>query len=264
MAIAFCPLASGSSGNCTFIGTEYTKVLIDTGLSGVKVENALQSIGVDARDLSAIFITHEHSDHVGGAGVLSRRYNLPIYATEGTWNGMAAAIGKIGYSNRNILYDDQFVIINELCVKPFEIPHDANEPVGYNVTCGDIKMSVATDIGHITNTVRQSIVDSDILLLEANHDIEMLQKGPYPYPLKRRILGDNGHLANIAAGNLIAQIISDKMRHIYLGHLSEENNTPELAYKTVADILKENDINVNLYMADRFTASKVTRMGYAE
>jgi len=141
-------------------------------------------------------------------------------------------------------------------VKPFRIPHDAAEPVGYNVFSGEKKITLATDIGHVTDTIRESIEDSDVLLLEANHDVEMLKKGGYPWSLKQRILGENGHLSNHTAGRLLAEVMTGKMKYVFLGHLSEENNNPHLAYETVEEILRNNRIEVGTHvkmdMASRF------------
>lgn len=263
MSVNFCPVASGSSGNSIFMSTQATKILIDAGLSGKRIESGLGSIGVACNELDAIFITHEHSDHTQGAGILSRRFDVPIYATVGTWNAMEriGAIGKIAPKNRMYIYADENLIVNDMCVRPFEIPHDAAQPVGYSVFAEDKKMTVATDIGYITPTVKENVYGSDILLLESNHDVDLLVNGRYPIQLKRRILSNYGHLSNVSAGQLLAEVMCGKLKHIFLGHLSEENNRPILAYETVENILIANKINVgsavNLYLADRHKASRL-------
>lgn len=257
----FCPLVSGSSGNSIFIKTEGTKILIDAGVSGKKIQDCLKSIGEDCTGIDAIFITHEHTDHIKAAGILSRRFDIPLYATEGTWLAMEADIGAVERKNRRIIYSGEKTTLNDIVLKPFEIPHDAAEPVGYSVFSEGIKMTVATDIGHVDDTIREAVSDSDILLLEANHDVEMLKRGPYPYSLKQRILGLYGHMANNCAGGLIQEVFSGRMKHIFLGHLSAENNTPELAYHTVASILSKSRIeigrDVNIELAQRHCPSRV-------
>lgn len=244
MRLEFCTIASGSSGNCTYIGTEYTKILIDAGVSGKRIEEGLAELKLTGGEIDALFITHEHLDHIKGAGILSRRFDIPVFATADTWTAMEGALGKIAPGNRRIVYADEVCPINDLCVKPFAIPHDAAEPVGYTVCCGDKKVALATDIGHVTDTIRENITDSDLLLLESNHDVELLQKGGYPRHLKQRILGEKGHLSNRAAGELLAEVMCGKLKYVFLGHLSEENNDPHLAYETVEAILQKNQIRV--------------------
>ena len=256
MRMEFCTIASGSSGNCTYIGTDYTKILIDAGISGKKIEEGLANLKLTGDKIDALFITHEHVDHIKGAGILSRRFDIPIFATADTWAAMEEGLGRIAPSNKRIVYADEVCAVNDLCVKPFRIPHDAAEPVGYNVFSGEKKITLATDIGHVTDTIRESIEDSEVLLLEANHDVEMLKKGGYPWSLKQRILGENGHLSNHTAGRLLAEVMTGKMKYVFLGHLSEENNNPHLAYETVEEILRNNRIEVGTHvkmdMASRF------------
>lgn len=235
--VKFCPIASGSDGNSTYIGTEYTNILIDAGLSGKRIEEGLKQVKVMGEALDGIFVTHEHTDHIQGVGILSRRYDLPIYATEGTWAAMENTLGKIARNNKKIIYSGEKMEINDLVINPFEISHDAAEPVGYSIMAGNVKMSVATDMGYVTEIVKENIADSDILLIEANHDVEMLKAGPYPYHLRQRILGDKGHLSNETAGGLLAELFTERIKHVFLGHLSHENNHPKLAYQTVDELL---------------------------
>lgn len=248
MRLEFCTIASGSSGNCTYIGTEHTKILIDAGISGKKIEEGLAELKLTGDEIDALFITHEHVDHIKGAGILSRRFDIPIFATAGTWAAMEGSLGKIAPSNKRVIYADEVCPINDICVKPFAIPHDAAEPVGYNVFSGEKKVTLATDIGHVTDTVRESIEGSNLLLLESNHDIDLLRKGSYPWPLKRRILGEKGHLSNADAGELLVQAMTGKTKYVFLGHLSEENNDPHLAYETVEKILRQNRIEVGKHL----------------
>lgn len=264
MAIEFTTLASGSNGNCVYIGTDNTKILIDAGLSGVKIENCLKDINVEPDQLDAIFITHEHADHVDGVGVLSRRYNLPIYATEGTWSNMPKKIGDIVSKNKKIVYADENIILNDLYLTPFAIPHDAKEPVCYSVNWNNIKISVATDIGHVTKNVIENIRHCDAIILESNHDITMLKNGAYPYPLKERILGKYGHLCNDISAKLLACVMNDKLKNVFLSHISRENNTPDLAYLTFKNTLEEFGIkvkkDVELHIAKEYGATELIRL----
>lgn len=256
MRLEFCTIASGSSGNCTYIGSDHTKILIDAGISGKKIEEGLAELKLTGEAIDALFITHEHADHIKGAGILSRRFDIPVFATAETWAAMEGTLGKIAPSNKRIIYADEVCAVNDICVKPFAIPHDAAEPVGYTIFAGEKKITLATDIGHVTDTIRESIEGSDLLLLEANHDIEMLKRGGYPWHLKQRILGEKGHLSNGAAGELLAEVMSGKMKYVFLGHLSDENNDPHLAYETVEGILRKQQIEVGTHlrmdMASRF------------
>ena len=244
MSVKFCTIASGSSGNSVFIGTEHTKILIDAGLSGKRIVEGLSSLNIAGNDIDALFVTHEHIDHIKGVGVLSRKFDIPIYATPGTWEGMEGQIGKIMPKNKQFVYTEERCIINDVCIKPFCIPHDAIEPVGYNIETENHKITIATDLGHITDDIKERLFDSEVLLLEANHDEEMLKNGSYPQHLKERILGEQGHISNHTAGNLLCEIMSEKLKYVLLGHLSAENNRPRLAYRTVKNILQKNKIKV--------------------
>lgn len=240
----FCSLFSGSSGNCLYVGTQKTNILIDAGLSGKKIISSLNEIGISPKSINALLITHEHIDHVRGAGVLSRMFNIPVYANNNTWGAMENLIGRVNDDNIKVIDGDEPFAINDIEIKSFKTPHDAADPVGYCLFNGGKKISIATDIGHVSDIVFSNIKDSDLIMLESNHDVEMLKFGPYPYILKRRILSDIGHLSNSDAGNAIVKLIGNKYMNIILGHLSEQNNFPELAYQTVLSILAENCINV--------------------
>lgn len=240
----FVALASGSKGNCTYIGTGNTKILIDVGLSGKSVIHNLEICNVDPSEISAIFITHEHSDHIKGAGIFSRKFDVPIYATEKTWEEMSPKIGKIAQSNKQVVYKNESCLINELSITPFSIPHDAVDAVGYCIMCGDEKITVLTDLGHIPNKIIPYLLNCDIILLEANHDEYMLENGSYPYDLKKRILSKVGHLSNVVAGEFLSKIVTKRLRYIFLGHLSDDNNTPKKAYDTVERILLENGVAI--------------------
>ena len=233
----FCSLYSGSSGNSIFIASETTKLLSDAGMSAKKIVGALCSIGEEPLGLSAIMISHEHDDHIKGAGVLSRKYNLPIYASKGTWRAMEQLIGPVAVCNKIIFSSYAPFEIGDITVTPFPIPHDACEPVGYSFSTAGKKITVATDIGHINLNLLNCFQDSDLLMLESNHDLEMLNAGPYPWNLKRRIAGKDGHLSNDAAGKVVAYMAERGTKRFLLGHLSKKNNFPELAYQTVCNAL---------------------------
>ncbi len=243
MNLKFCSLYSGSSGNCQFIKTEKTVILVDAGLSGKKIQQEMIKIGEDPKKIDAIFVTHEHIDHIQGAGVLSRRFDIPIYANEKTWSAMNTIIGDIKSHNIKIISEDAEV--GDIFVQSFNISHDAASPVGYNIYHKNKKISMVTDTGCINANIIKSITDADLLLIESNHDEDMVLIGPYPWPLKRRVLGEFGHMSNDTAGNLITKAIKRGTEIVLLGHLSKENNFPQLAYKTVENILIENGIDVN-------------------
>lgn len=257
----FCPIASGSSGNCVYVGTNDTHLLIDAGLSGKRVEAGLGRIGVPR--LSGVFVTHEHSDHVSGVGVLARRYNLPVYATPYTWRFLLrhGTIGNVAEDLRRTIIPGEPVLVGDIEVLPFDVPHDASQPVGYSLRAGGCVAAVATDMGYVTDTVRALLRDVHVMLIESNHDVEMLENGRYPTSLKERVMGPRGHLSNVAAGALLAEIASDNCRHVFLGHLSEENNRPMIALDTVRNILEANEIELKgLSVADRHEPSEVVEV----
>ncbi|MHC1719409.1 MAG: MBL fold metallo-hydrolase [Clostridiaceae bacterium] len=239
----FCPLYSGSSGNSIFVSSGKTRLLIDAGLPGKSIENALGQIGHTAADIDGIFVTHEHIDHTKGVGVLSRKYDIPIYANASTWDAIKGSIGKI--KEHNIKIFEGAVSINDMEVNGFSISHDAVCPTGYSISAGKKKACIATDLGFFSEEVKANIEDADIVLLESNHDVEMLKFGPYPYVLKRRILSNIGHLSNNDCGEAIVSIMNHKFKNIILGHLSKTNNYPELAYQTVVNILWDNGIDTD-------------------
>ena len=231
----FCSIASGSSGNCIYVGSECAHVLVDIGISGKKMEQGLNSLDLTGRDIDGILITHEHSDHIKGLGVIARKYGIPIYATGGTVDAMlrCGSLGKIPEGIFREIREDQAFEIKDLRINPFTIPHDAAQPVGYRLECGESSVGIATDLGKYNDYIIENLQNLDAILLEANPDIRMLQVGKYPYYLKQRILGDRGHLSNENAGRLLCRLLHDNMKAVFLGHLSRENNYEELAYETV-------------------------------
>ena len=266
MSLKVCPIASGSNGNSFFVSNGSTSILVDAGQSGKRMEAGLASIGASCAGLQAIFVTHEHSDHIMGVGVLSRRFDIPVYATKDTWYAMEnhTGIGNIAGKNKRFVYQDEATQINDLSIKPFSIPHDAADPVAYSITANGKRAVIATDIGHITDDILKNITDTDVLLIESNHDEEMLRNGRYPAQLKRRVLGERGHLSNVSCGQLLSSAVTDRLRHVFLGHLSEENNRPLIAYETVSSILLSNGIKVNqtfrLHLAVRDAVSTLVEV----
>lgn len=230
-----CSIASGSSGNCIYVGNDNTHVLIDAGISGKRIEEGLNKIGLSTKDLDGILITHEHVDHIAAIGVLSRKYEIPLYATKGTFEGVlnGKSIGKIDTGLFNVVKAEQEFSIEDLTVKPIQVSHDANEPVAYRIEYGNSAVGVCTDLGTYDERTVKGFAGVNALLIEANHDVNMLQVGSYPYYLKQRILGDKGHLSNENCGRLLCRLLHDDMKAIYLGHLSHENNLAELAYEAV-------------------------------
>jgi len=230
-----CSIASGSSGNCTYIGSDTTHLLVDVGIGRKKTEEGLKKLGVKPEELDGIFITHEHADHINGLGVMARKYGVPVYGTKGTLDAIrkVSSLGQIYSSLFQEVQADAKIIVKDLTVKPMRISHDAAEPVGYRIIHGKKKVGIVTDLGCYNDYTIECLKGMNALLLEANHDVNMLQVGPYPYYLKRRILGERGHLSNELSGRLLSRLLNDGMQAVVLGHLSKDNNLPELAYETV-------------------------------
>lgn len=230
-----CSIASGSSGNCIYVGSDNSHLLIDTGISKKRIEEGLNKLEIKGDELDGILITHEHSDHIKGLGVFSRKYEIPIYATPGTIAGIkeSSSLGKMPEGLLHPIKADHPFQLGELDVHPFAISHDANEPSGYRFEQDGKKIAVATDLGKYDEYTVENLKDLNAVLLESNHDIHMLEVGPYPYYLKQRVLGDRGHLSNELSGRLLCDILHNNLQSVLLGHLSKENNYEELAYETV-------------------------------
>lgn len=228
-------IASGSSGNCIYIGTDHSHMIVDAGISGKRIENGLNEIGLTMKDIDGICVTHEHIDHIKGLGVLARRYGVPIYTTEGTKEAIlqTSSVGEIPKDLFCAIAPEDTFLIGDIEVKPISVSHDAADPVAYIAKNENKTMSVITDLGVYDNHIKEKLKNVDVLLLEANHDVRMLQMGSYPYYLKQRILGERGHLSNESCGQLLGQLLHDDFKAVFLGHLSKENNYEELAYETV-------------------------------
>lgn len=242
MGIRFTVLSSGSTGNATLIEYGEHKVLLDAGLSMKRIEQLLAERGVSGGQLSCLLVTHEHSDHVKGIGALARKYSLPVYANAKTWNELDRLVGEVADEQRKTFKTGDELCIGDLRVESFPISHDAADPVAYNFHARGLKLSIATDLGYMSPVVKEKIRDADVLVLESNHDIDMLRVGKYPWNIKRRILGDYGHLSNNAAGEALCELLSPRTRRVYLAHLSREHNQMDLAKLTVNNILVESGV----------------------
>ena len=240
--LKYCSIGSGSSGNCHYIGYKDTNILVDAGLSGKRITTGLDDINVDIENIKGIFITHEHSDHIKGAGIISRKYDIPIFANVKTWCAMKDKLGDIKDSNMKVFENDRSYSLEDLIIRPFSISHDASDAVGYNFYAENEKMSIATDIGMITDNIRRHLYKSKLVVLESNYDPNMLMMGSYPYSLKKRVMSDTGHLSNEDAAKFCIDLVKEGTERILLAHLSKENNFPELAYETSKSILAQNDI----------------------
>ncbi|MBQ7063681.1 MAG: MBL fold metallo-hydrolase [Firmicutes bacterium] len=235
----YCSIASGSSGNCHYVEAGGVRVLVDQGLTLKAAENNMRSVGLDPASVQAIFVTHEHSDHIRGVGPWARKYGVPIFATEGTWQGMEKTLGRVDLPKCYTIRPGKGYRMAGLRIEPFLIYHDANEPVGYSFTTDNEKLVILTDTGMVSSEIRTLLGGSRLIVVEANHDIEMLMGGPYPLALKRRIRSNLGHLSNEDCAWLVAELLPDNPGcRFILAHLSDENNKPEVALQTVLDTLR--------------------------
>ncbi|SCW30003.1 Phosphoribosyl 1,2-cyclic phosphodiesterase [Lachnospiraceae bacterium C10] len=265
MSMELFSIASGSSGNCICAGNDRHHVLIDAGISGKRIETGMNAMDYTTKDMDGILVTHEHADHIAGLGVLMRRYGLPVYATQGTIDAMLSG-GKLGKVDEGLFHPivaDQKFTIGTLNIHPIHISHDAADPVAYIIQdqSSGKKVGVITDLGTYDDYIIERISGLSALLLEANHDVNMLQVGPYPYQLKRRILGERGHLSNETSGRLLGKILNDHVVHIFLGHLSAENNYGRLALETVVSEVSFGD---NPYKGTDFNITIASRHEVSE
>lgn len=261
MSLRFSVLSSGSTGNATVIQNDDATVMIDVGLSCKRTEQLLEEQGLSGKQIDAIFVTHEHSDHIKGLGAFARKFDLPIYANEKTWAALEKHVGNIAEENRIVMQTGEARDFGDLRVESFGISHDAAEPVAYRFFEGETKLAVATDLGYMSDKVRDAIADSDVLVMESNHDVEMLRVGRYPWNIKRRILSDLGHLSNEAAGEALCEVVTGNTRRTYLAHLSLDHNMQDLARLTVQDVMeskghffKESEFQLKDTYYDRPTA----------
>lgn len=230
-----CSIASGSSGNCIYVGSDNTHLLVDAGISKKRIEEGLEELQIKGEELDGILVTHEHADHIQGLGVFSRKYGVPIYATKGTLRGIQSCknLGKMPEAIYREIQVDKAFQLGDIMVHPFAISHDANQPSAYRFSHDNKNVAVATDLGKYDQYIVENLKNLNAILLESNHDLHMLEVGPYPYYLKQRVMGDRGHLSNELSGRLLCDILHDNLKNVVLGHLSKENNYAELAYETV-------------------------------
>lgn len=259
----FCSLYSGSSGNSLFVETEKTKILIDCGVSGKKISDALIDLNTSLEEIDAILVTHEHTDHVQSLGMLSKKYDIPVFVNYETLEAMPKQKEKIDLKNQKLFTIGKEFKIGDLCINPFSIPHDAANPCGFNIYNNSKKLTIATDLGHMTNDLLENMKDSKFILLESNYEPELLQYAKYPYILKQRISGPKGHLPNEMAGKTIGYLSKYGLKEVLLGHLSKESNMPEIAYQTVVEQLQKDNIDTNelkIAVAGRDKHSKLIKL----
>jgi len=242
MTLRFTVLASGSTGNATIIQGGDRTVMIDAGLSAKKLDELMKLQGISGNHIDALLVTHEHSDHIKGLGAFARKYDIPIYANEPTWDALERHVGSISQEKRMVFLSGEELHFGSMCVHTFPISHDAAEPVGYTFEESGYRLGVATDLGYVSEKVKMKIIDCDALVLESNHDTEMLRMGRYPWNIKRRILSDIGHLSNVAAGEALLELMTDRTKRVYLAHLSQDHNMMDLAMVTVNSIFENSGI----------------------
>jgi phosphoribosyl 1,2-cyclic phosphodiesterase len=255
----FCVLGSGSKGNCTLVESGSTTILIDAGFSGKEIRRRLALINRSPEELTAIMVTHEHGDHISGVGVLSRRCNLPVYANCGTHHASESRVKKL-YKRVEFGTGECFVV-DDLEVHPFRISHDTADPVGFVVSDGDSAVAYCTDTGRVTKLIGHHVSKCQALILEANHDPQMLMDGPYPMPLKQRVRSNQGHLANGDAARFLADLLNSSLQYVVLAHLSETNNLPEIALARVRQELQSSEIGFQIILAGQDGPTPIFSLG---
>ncbi|RAS74943.1 MBL fold metallo-hydrolase [Priestia endophytica] len=246
MSLQFSVLASGSTGNALFVGNGKESLLVDAGLSGKKMEQLFKEVDQSIENLSGILVTHEHSDHIKGLGVLARKYKLPLYANEKTWKAMEPLIGTVPTEQKFSFEIGDVKSFGGIEVEAFGVSHDAAEPMFYTFHSEGKKLTLLTDTGYVSDRMKGIVRNSDAFIFESNHDVEMLRMGHYPWNIKRRILSDLGHVSNEDAAIALSEVIGDHTKYIYLAHLSQDNNMKELARMTAEQTLKEKDHGVGV------------------
>lgn len=257
MTLCFSVLASGSTGNSFYIEANNTKLLVDVGLSGKQMDRVLSEIDRNPRDISGILVTHEHSDHVKGLGVLARKYDLPIYANEKTWEAMEGQIGNISSEQKFHFETNSVMSFGDIDVESFSVSHDAADPMFFTFHANGKKVGLVTDLGYVSEKIKSITEGANALVFEANHDVNMLQMSRYPWSVKRRILSDVGHVSNEDCGLALSDIITEKTKRVYLAHLSQDNNMKDLARMAVKQVLNERNIAVDLFDTDPKNPTKL-------
>lgn len=250
-------LGSGSGGNSTYIESEKGKILVDAGFSCKKIEERLNFIERELNDINGILITHEHIDHIQGAGIISRKYNIPIYITPESFKAGESKLGKINPENLRFI-KDKFIINDSLLVKPFDVMHDAQRTVGYRIESQSGKViAISTDIGYVNNIVRENFKAADVMIIESNYDYNMLMNCNYPWDLKARVKGRNGHLSNNEAAKFIKEMYNENLKKVYLAHISKDSNNPDIVKDTIAQELRANKINLDYELAKQDVATRL-------
>jgi len=251
--IKVCVLASGSKGNAIYVSDEKTSILVDAGLSGIEIERRLHSRNINPETLDAIVVSHEHTDHIRGVGVLSRRLRLPVYINEPTLTAAGAQLGPL-HETRTFRSGASFTA-GSFFIHPFSLPHDAADPVGFAIHDGITKIGIATDLGVTTQLVRHHLKECTMLIIEANHDLKMLEEGPYPWEVKQRIRSRLGHISNETCRDLLSELSGKELKHVIVAHMSEINNKPERAISVVTEAVDDSVISVTL--ARQYEAGKI-------
>jgi len=255
-------LGSGSGGNATFVEIDGVKILIDAGFSGKKINERLDEIGEEIKNIEGILITHEHIDHIQGAGIISRKYNLKVYITKESYNICEKKLGKIKKENLNFIDIDQVFFRDKVKVKPFDVMHDAVRTVGFRIEGIKSKkvLTISTDIGYIDNRVREYFKNSDIIVIESNYDYQMLMECNYPWDLKDRVKSRNGHLSNNDAAKFICETYNKKLKKVYLAHVSKDSNSRKIVSKTILDELNRLKINIPVEIASQDVVTKLYKI----
>jgi len=265
MSLYYCSLASGSSGNCHFISSKKAKILLDAGMSRKYIRDSLEAIGENIEDIDGIFITHEHSDHIKGLKVILKNYDIIVHMSERVFENIKDKFREEDLCKIEFISSDEELVIKDIKIKSFKTSHDSVDPMGYNFLYKDKKLSIVTDVGIMTDEIIESLRNSNFLVIESNHDVNMLMYGAYPFYLKKRILSEVGHLSNDAAAETVYEIFKDgKLKNVVLAHLSKENNVPELAHLTVQRYLESMNVSIskdlNLDLTYRDKVSKLYRI----
>ena len=261
--LRFQSMGSGSSGNCYFLGNASYGILIDAGIGVRTIRKNLRNIGLDFHNIMAVFVTHDHADHIRAIGSLGERYNIPVYATRLTHEGVQRSycVTEKLHTSRKFIEKFETVQIRDFNVTAFPVSHDATDNVGYKVCYKEKIFTFATDLGHVCENAAENLKVADYMVLEANYDNEMLQNGPYPIHLKERIRNGNGHLCNTQTAGFLSENYNEKLKYVFLCHLSRENNSPEKAFQTIADSLTQKNVKVGediqLVVLDRYSPSEL-------
>jgi phosphoribosyl 1,2-cyclic phosphodiesterase len=261
MSLEVCVLASGSSGNAIYVASGKTRILIDAGLSARQVAVRLDEIGVAPESINGICVSHEHGDHIAGIRVLQKRHGIPVYANAGTLSGMLRQ-SKAHEITARIFQTGSPFMIGDLSIEPFSVPHDAYEPVGFRIQTLEAAVGIVTDLGMATALIREKLKGCHAIIVESNHDEDLLQEAPRPWPLKQRIRSRQGHLSNIDAARLIADCATDVLEHVFLSHLSSDCNTPDTALRTIASQLRLDGLgHINLEISHASRISSLWKKG---